>query len=298
VIRLERATLAAVLTAASMSAAALELDPQKVRWTELEYRAKKLTFSASTTILYGLVATSASRAQLTKPGQGIAVEATGPEVARVDLETQGMGRRTTTTLWLDPTSAAALQRSQAEAGSKPRIKTYRFTGDGVFATLRRPASGESDRPHDRWSDVSEGFRDYPEWTGRGLIVSEPSVLFYLVSAAPLRAQGDLVQLPVFSKDRLLLVELRVVGTESVKVDFERRTATGTQRIKGSREALRLVVDARRLGPESAEGDLSFLGLQGDVELLVDRESGAPLEVRGRVPVAGRVTVRLQRVTLR
>lgn len=60
--------------------------------------------------------------------------------------------------------------------------------------------------------------------------------------------------------------------------------------------LRVRIDASHLGPESDPDDLALLGMQGDLEVLVDSHWRVPLVLSGRAPGVGRVSLKLQRLT--
>ena len=116
--------------------------------------------------------------------------------------------------------------------------------------------------------------------------------------AALDDAGDKIQVPVFSRNHLILVEVTVEGVGKARVDYVETSPSGKRKVKKTVEALRLKIDSRHLDPDSDEGDFEFLGLRGDVEILLDKTTRVPLQVSGRVPVAGSVHIRLQRVVLK
>jgi hypothetical protein len=65
-------------------------------------------------------------------------------------------------------------------------------------------------------------------------------------------------------------------------------------VRGEVEALVVAVRAAPGSDESVE----LLGLEGDIELLLEPVARFPLEIRGRIRIAGDVRVRLERVHLR
>jgi len=295
---------ALLIVAAASGVAASEvslqkLDAARVPWSELGFRAKKLTFSATTKLSLAPASADAIRSALLEPTEGAGIEPEDDRNLILSLESSGLGRNSTVKIWMDADRAAAYQRDQLETGKTERYRAYRLTGGGVSVITHKPKKGEEDRPRSQWSDRSERYDRYPEWTGRNLLVSEPTALFYLVAASPLEKPGDLFQVPMFSRGNLILVQLQVTGTEKHKAEFtERNAAGGARTVKETVEALRISVDARALDPDSSESDLEILGLRGDVVFLLDPRTRAPLEVSGKVPVAGTVKVRLQEIVLK
>jgi hypothetical protein len=297
------AVLAAVLAPAisvPLAAETLQLEDlelSRLRWSELGYRAKKLTFSATTDLKLATVPAANAETELVAPSRGEA-RSPGAEVLLMTMESKGVGQNSLTRIWMDPGNAAAFQRDQRDRGKKKRWRAYRYAGEGVGVLTRWPAAGEGDREPGSWSGRDEGFAAYPDWLGPGVLVAEPGAIFFIVAAAALDDAGDTIQVPVFSRNNLILVELTVDGAKRIKVDYTEVSGSRERRVKATVEALRLRVDSRHLDPDSDEGDFEFLGLRGDVEIFLDKATRVPLQVSGRVPVAGKVDVRVQRVALR
>jgi len=264
------------------------LNPESVAWTELQFRARKLGFSLTADM--ALVATPAAQgaSALVAPEEGTAVPP-GASIESIQLRSGFAGRSSEITVFFDPETGQALQQQQLDTGKRNRFRVSRFCAEGIDSSRREPAEGEAKRPSSDWSIRSHRWEDYPAWAGDDLLVSDATALFYLVAAAKLDKPGDRHQVPVFTKGNLILVEMTVRSVDRVKVDY---TTSGGSRVKGTVDALRISLDAQHLDPDSKESDLELLGLQGDVEMLVDREKRLPLELSGRVPIAGKVTVRL------
>ena len=241
-----------------------DLSPSEIQWSSLALRARRL-------------------------GQTLRIEAS--------IERSQAGQAISELL-SRPADGVALQRTQLDSGRRNRFRGHRFESDGVFSIRRAPGSGEAELPHEEWSEVSDTFRAFPEWAGEGMEVSDPTALFYFLGAAKLENVGDAIQFPVFSRDQLLLVDLKVTGRERTRVEFEKRTRAGSETVRGHLEAIQLLIDGSHLGPDSEEADFEFLGLRGDVEVLLHPELRAPVEVSGRVPRIGRVRIRLTEITVR
>lgn len=294
------AAVVVLMTALPIGAEVMELenlDSSRVQWTELDYRAKKLTFSATTALVRSSVSAAKAQEALLTPETGEPRSPEGSEVTLLSMETKGMGEDSVTQLWLNPTDATALQRDQNRRGKRKRWRGYRYMEEGVANLTLRPAAGEENKSPESWTDRSSGNFDYPEWLGEGALITEPAAIFYIASAAALDEPGDRIQVPVFTKNKLLLVELEVEGMDQLKTDYTEVSGSGERRVNGRVDALRLSIDSRQLGPNSEEGDFEFLGLRGDVEMWIDSTTRVPLQVSGRVPVAGKANVRLRRAVI-
>lgn len=274
-----------------------EIDASRVRWSELSYKAKKLGFSAGTDLKLSSVAAAEAAAELYVPPEGEARSPGSSEVALLTMETKGLGQDSLTRLWFDPANATAFQRDQHDRRKGKQWRAYRYLEEGVASVTHRPAAGEKGQSPDRWSDRSTGSFEFPDWLGDGALVTEPAAVFFIAAAAALDEVGDRIQVPTFTKNKLLLVELEVVGIEQLKADYTQKSSAGERRVSGRVDAIHISVDSRRLGPDSEEGDFEFLGLRGDVEMWVDQTTRVPIQISGRVPVVGKAHVRLRRAVV-
>jgi hypothetical protein len=273
------------------------LDTSRVRWSKLTYRAKKLTFSAGTELELSSVAAAQAKELLVTPESGAPRAPAATGVTLLKMETSGMGQDSLTQLWINPGDATALQRDQHDRGKRKRWRAYRYLDDGVASVTHRPASGEESGSPEAWSDRSTGLFEYPEWLGDGALITEPAAIFFIASAAKLDKAGDSIQVPVFTKNKLLLVELKVEGSDQLRANYTEVSSSGERQVSGRVDTVRILLDSRRLGPESTEGDFEFLGLRGDVEMWLDKKTRVPIQISGRVPVAGKANVRLQRAVI-
>ena len=271
-----------------------ELDPDSVKWSELSYRAKKLKWSIASDVKIEMVPAATASGNLLAPLEGRGVEPQG-DVLLVTLTADGAGTRSTTRLWADPRTADSMQRNQISYGKKKnRNKTLRFTDTGVQIFFGRAAAGESVDQPEAWSDSVDRFDPFPAWAGDDIVVTEASAIFYVVAASKLEKPGDKAQYPVWSNESLILMEMTVAGVEQLKVNY----SSNGEQVKGSVPVLKILVDAQHLDPDSIEDDLEIMGMKGDIEIYLDAETRAPLQISGKVPVAGNTHIKLQSVTLR
>ncbi|RMH15118.1 MAG: hypothetical protein D6696_21570 [Acidobacteria bacterium] len=128
----------------------------------------------------------------------------------------------------------------------------------------------------------------------GLVVTQPAALFYLVTSDALARPGDRLEVLAYSRRKLHRLTLEVKGAIRLRARYDEERSGETSRRDGEVEALEIAVHAVPLG-EAEESDFRFLGLSGDVSILLEPATRLPLEVRGRIPIAGRVRVVLRRV---
>lgn len=289
--------LLALAQAAPAAPASGTYDPARPHWSALEFSASKLLMSADASITARLLPQAQVAAKLASPPVGTPVPA-GPEVLEMVYRASGMGRDSVTALYNDPLSGATLQRTQLDGGHRQRQRTYRFTDVGAYHFTRWPATTEEQGlDPESWTRREQGLRRYPPGAV-GQPVAEPTALLWLAAAAPLASPGERVEILTFSRRGVNRVVIEVTGRRATRVDYEEVAPDGKQRRRGRVDALHLRIRGAPLDPATADDDFELLGLRGDLDLLLDPDTGVPLELRGRVKVVGQLSVRLRRAVLR
>lgn len=272
-------------------------DSQRPRWTKLELKASKLFMSANARVEARLLPAGEVAAQLLDTPTGRPVPA-GERVLSMTYAASGFGRESLTTLWADPVTGATLQRTQLDGGNRQRQRSYRFADVGAYHYTRWPATpAEKSQPPAQWTKREEGMRAYPA----GAVnqpVTEATALLWLAAAAPLAQKGERIEVLTFSRRHVNRVLVEVTGRRKVEVDFQEQSAAGTKRRRERIDALVLRLRGAPLDAGADAEDFELLGLSGDLELLLDPVNRLPLELHGRVKVAGQVTVRLRSAVLR
>ena len=274
-------------------------DPARVRWSELSLRASKLTVTATSKVeIRTEPVARVARHWLQPPGlRGILPR--GPEVVRVSVGSKVLSKTSKLDLWLDPGSAAAVQRTQLEIGRKVRHnrhRSLRFTDRGVFNSTYRANEETVGRPFAEWA-LTEELQEFPGSVGGQGVVTEPSALFYLLATADLIDKGDEIDTLVFSKGRVQRVSLTAVGTTEIKVAYVEVSDHGEKKIQGRQQVVRIRLEGTPVGGGS-DTDFEFLGLRGDVEIFLEPTRRIPVQISGKIRFVGKGHVRLQRVRLR
>ena len=278
------------------SPAADRLSPERLRWSELRYRARKLIFTAETRVRAEVIPATAARELVAATGHE-PVAAAGEELVRVEIDTELFGRHSHNTVLLDPASGAALQSTSRESGKRARLKTQRFTADGIAVRRLRPAAGEESLPAARWSRSSEELLAFSPAAAGAAAISDSVALFWILATAPLERPGDRFGVRLVSGGRVVQVGIKVLALTWARLDAIERQDGTERRLAAPVTVLELLVDAERGDAAGAGSDFEFLGMRGGVRILLDSVRRVPVEVSGRVPTAGAITVRLYDVTL-
>jgi hypothetical protein len=279
-----------------LAAAGEPLAPERLRWCELRYHARKLIFTAETTVRAELVpAAPAAPGQIAAAGPGLL--AAGEPLARIEIDTEALGRHSHNTVLLAPASGAAVEATSREFGKRARLKVQRFAADGIAVARARPAPGEEKHPVERWSRRSEEFLAFPPEAGGEGPVTDSVALFWLLATGPLERPGDTLRARLATGRQLVPVTIAAAAVKLVRVELLERRGHTSRRVAETIAALEVTVKPDGGVAAASDGDLEFLGMRGGVRILFDPVRRVPLEVSGKVPSAGTVTVRLQEVTL-
>lgn len=272
-------------------------DPARVGWSEIRMTGSKLFLTADARLLLRTVpGATVSPGLLPVADDRFTALTPGTEVLELLYETRAVGRRSRLTLLMDPVSGAALQRTQHDRDSKQRLRTYRFGVEGAYQRTRWPATDEekSLQP-ERWTKTSEGLRAYPVSPGKQAVV-EPTGLLYAIAAASLDQPGDTVDVLVFRRRDTQTVRINVLPSREISVRYDELWPKGTVQRSGNVRPLRLSLQGLPVpGGKPEDDDLELLGLRGRLELMLDPETRAPLQLSGNVKVLGSVTLRLAAV---
>ncbi len=263
------------------------------RWQSVEMRASKFLITTTSSVAVRLLPSGEASRELLHRKDHKVLLPVGRRTARVEVRNTLLGRSSKTTLWFDPADGRALQRLTVESGKRQRYKALRFTHDGVLTQRRYPRKGEEKQPHSRWTDTSEEFLPLPLAQSP---VTEGTALLYLLALTDLQRTGETRTLEIFADDAVHRLEVKVAGIVRLKAHYTCVRGDREESLKGEVELLHLTLRPRRQA-DGKESSFEFLGLEGDVDVYLHREDRYPVQITGKIPVAGRVKIELQRVTL-
>ena len=286
----------------TLGSSPLDLDPQRVRWSRLLFEASHGLNSARTEVRLAPIPAAGLESSL------LAAGADGPRpplpdagallmVATLSTSTKlplFSDKTWKTRVWFLPGNASALQRTRLKIGKEPDKKIFRYFPEGVRRVRAEPEdSDEAERPPEAWTKIRSDFYAYGPARAGCRDVSDPSALFYVISAADMSAGDPPLALCVFNKKTLYHAELRAAGTESLRVGYMRRRGGIDERIDKEIDALKIVLSTR--ADESAERKpepFEFFEMRGDIEVYIDAASRLPVQVRGTVKNVGEATLLL------
>ena len=282
----------------------LSLDPHRVRWSQLSFKAADSWVDVSSDIQLSSTAISELDDVLLKTPRGKPVQPTSAQAARVTIQTTIDHRFRSPVnifnrIWFDSNNAAALGRIRFRRGQDDFKKVYRFTDQGVFRHRIEPANKkEAALGPEKWTDTGDTFYPYDRARLGCSAVTERSLLVYILSAVAAGRLKDPLACCVFGKRQLHHVRLRQHGQEVLDVNYIEKGPQAAVRRQGTIKALKIAI-----ATEAMESNLdhpenfSFLGFRKDIVIYLDPAAGLPVQISGVIPGVGNAQLKLQTVGL-
>ena len=271
------------------------LDPSRVDWTNLSYKARVLFFRMNIDVQLNQIPLAKSKAALLAPKQGEATMPQSDPGYRIDLDTKILRRKSFISLWFDP-DGAAFQRTQTDTGKKHRVKTYRILNNGFYSFQAKPRDSEKELPPEQWTDIGEGSKEFDKLAPAGTIITEPTALYYLVSASPLNKPGDTFEQHIFTKHGIYKLDLHALEYQNIEVKFD-SNQSGQKRTVYNDEfrALHIRMNGSAIDP-AVQSDFKLLGLKGDIDLYMDPETRVLVQISGKLDIVGHTDIKLRSIT--
>jgi len=283
----------------------LNLDPHRVLWSDLSFRAKRTVVDVAIDIrLSPFPAAEFESIWRTYPQSislpSVVQEVYNLEVNRVIDHIFSRAVKLSDQILFNPDRANSLFRVRLRRGKDDIERAYWFSGEGAHRLRRMPKTkGETSLDPAKWTDVKTSFYPYDLTRLECPQVVDPMLLIYLVSAAPINKDSDVLSLCVFGKQELHQVRLRVQGLETLEVDYSEKAGEGEVRKKGKVDGLRVTLESEPMVRDKKNAEsFSFLGMHEDIAILIDPELRIPLQVSGKIPTVGAVTLKLGEVKMR
>ncbi len=193
----------------------------------------------------------------------------------------------------DPASGRTVSRSRLSRGKEQRFKSWTYEADSIVRERRNPGPDNSVPPKE-WPVSNSGQVPYPA-AAKDTTLTEPYLLILL--AQRLQAQGTDKSMDVIVQTDLNFYRVRMTSGNGIPIDRD-YTVTGQDSVRGRHETLAVALQVTPEGALAEDTDFSLLGLQGEIILFFDRNSGLPLQIRGVAPRIGPTAINLKSVTMR
>ena len=193
---------------------------------------------------------------------------------------------------LDANSGRSLRRSRFSEGRQSRLKQYDYRAAQVLRERRsQPEVANTDAGS--WPVTGRSQIPYPPDTDAGVI---NSYSLLLLAADALHNESATVTHYVHTDFNFYRVESSAAGSQEIPVAFVRNP--GGASVQGVRTARVVTMRAFADSGNTDKADFDMFGLQGEIGIFYDAETGIPLQLRGKAPRLGRTTFKLTEVTMR
>jgi hypothetical protein len=287
------------------TASAFEIEADKVLWNHLSYQVSDIFGKLTTDVQLKTVPVEAAADLLIKDPAGDALPPTGATLLTLTVYSDikpllGSNEILTTQSWFEPNNARALQRVRLRLGKDKWQKSYRFTKNGVLRLRSKPQdSSEENLSPDRWTKIRNHFYPYGDNSAECAQILEPASLLYVLSGMDMSLIREKpLDLCVFNKKQLHRVQLNMAGLKLIKVNYGQIAGENEVLKKDEVETVKISFKTNSLaGPDQEEETFSFLGLNGDFDIYIEKASRIPVQVSGKISAIGKVDLSLQKVNL-
>jgi hypothetical protein len=272
----------------------------ELNWQSLVLRDAGFTASVTSRIEQRVLTAAAVQPALLDAPDTISPRAAGARIQELVVASSirlllGLGIETEERLWFNADDGLPLQLLRMRRGSKPSLKRYRFGSHQVYRLRRQPVDkAQAEQPAESWSEVSESVYPLAGAEAGCTTILESLQLLELLSGSDRVFSEQAPTLCVFDRQRVYRVVFRDLGRERVEVDYRQLAAGEESRVRETQSAYHVVFEGRSLDvPADNVEPFTFLGLQGEIHLLLSDPGRIPLRVRGRVPGYGEVELELE-----
>ena len=289
----------------AQSLSRLDLDPQRVLWSDLSFGAQGTLVDLAMDIRLAPFPKAEFDAIWRTYPQSIQLPSVGQEVD--DLEVSRVidyifsrPVRLWNRVLFDPKQASSLYRVRLRRGQDDIERAYWFSGEGVHRLRRMPKTkAEASLAPAKWTDVDTSYYPYDPTRRDCPQITDPVLIIYLVSAAPFNQEGDVLTMCVFGKQQLHMVQLAYQRLENLEVDYSLTSGEGKVHKKGKVDGLRITVESEPMISDKKNAEnFSLLGMHEDIAIYIDPRLRIPLQVSGKIPTVGLVTLKLSEVKMK
>jgi hypothetical protein len=289
----------------AQSLSRFNLDPHRVLWSELSFGAKGTLVDVAIDLRLAPFPTAEFETIWRTYPQPIPLPSPGQEVYNLEVNRVidhifSRPVRLWNQVLFNANQANSLYRVRLRRGKDDIERAYWFCGEGVHRLRRMPKTkGETSLDPAKWTDVSTSFYPYDVTPLECPQVVDPMLIIYLVSAAPINQEGEILTLCVFGKQQLHQVRLGYHRMENLEVDYSVNSGEGRVHKKGRVDGLKITVESEPMVSDKKDAEnFSFLGMQDDIAIHIDPHLRIPLQVRGKIPTVGNVTLKLREVKMK
>ncbi|MCP4341462.1 MAG: hypothetical protein GY799_21910 [Desulfobulbaceae bacterium] len=259
---------------------------QDVSWAELVFKGSKLMNKITVKIKL-TSGDELSDDQATKIGgdpDDCSETVSGSKLLTVQSSSKGVGSSSgqyKEEIWFNEKDIHPDKRIRLNSGDAPWVKSYCWEDNGVRRLKILPGkSSEKKYPPSKWTKRTESFYEHPADASGCATISDPSLIFYMISMLDLDRQEPF-EICVFGRKQLHRVTIGQEKASAIKVSYKERPSSKEVAVKDTITAVvfSITTDNFASGGEKQEA-YSFLGLNKDIRIFMDPEKRLPIRISG------------------
>lgn len=203
-------------------------------------------------------------------------------------------------IWFREPDGLPYKRIRVRNGDKPWIKSYCWEKMGVRRHEIQPGgSAENKQPPTNWTERNEHFYEHPTESAGRSSISEPSLIFYILSILDPDTQQNPKEICVFGRKQLHRLTIQQVKSSPIDVAYNiQTTSQKKETIKEQITPLVYSIKTESLVPEKKEPEnFSLFGLNKGIRIYMDPEKLIPVRISGTNNSIGKIDLRLQNAGL-
>jgi hypothetical protein len=203
-------------------------------------------------------------------------------------------------VWFKTTDGLPYKRMRFRNDDDPWVKSYYWEDTGVRRHKIKPgASAENTQPSAKWTDRKEHFYAFPGESAGCSSISDPSLIFYLLSTLDPETLQAPKEICVFGKKQVHRLTIQQVKSSPIEVSFKARTSSQKEEtIKNQITPLVYSIKTAPMAPEKEEPEnFSLLGLHKNILIYMDPEKQLPVRISGSNNSIGKIDLELRNAEL-
>ncbi len=198
-------------------------------------------------------------------------------------------------IWFAETSVRPKKRVRLNYNNPRWVKSYCWQDKGVRRQKTFPGSPkENKHPPTEWTKRTISFYEYPEEGAECEKISDPSVLFTLLSASEPTSQQKPFKMCVFGKKQLHELTITPEKKSSLDVTYKIHSPTQSVEVKEQISPIVFSITEKTYAPEGLKPEkFSFLGLHKNIRIFIDQEKRLPVKITGENTSIGKLVLDLR-----
>jgi hypothetical protein len=157
---------------------------------------------------------------------------------------------------------------------------------------------ENKRSPAAWSDRTESFYEYPEDLAGCGPISDPALIFQIVSSLDPVSRQDPFEICVFGKKQLHRLTIRQEKSTPLKVSYTTRSASHEAAVEEEISPVVYAITTENILDKKREPEpFSLLGLHKDIRIYLEPDKLIPVSISGTNNSVGKLYLLLQHAEL-